>query len=120
MYKLDNTTCSSMQLTCGRWYLPNKDPVQCRYCPSVSDGGDIDGGDSEEDDNDEGDQLTYGRSGTCLTKTLTSAGIFICVDTGGGACGKDDDVGDWDGGLLRFAILCCCFSMRLECWSWSR
>merc|ERR1719431_1121517 len=26
----DNTTCSSMQLTCGRWYLPNKDPVQCR------------------------------------------------------------------------------------------
>merc|ERR1711928_31886 len=30
VYKLDNTTCSSMQLTCGRWYLPNKDPVQCR------------------------------------------------------------------------------------------
>merc|ERR1712013_550169 len=24
VYKLDNTTCSSMQLTCGRWYLPNK------------------------------------------------------------------------------------------------
>merc|ERR1712189_105262 len=30
VYKLDNTTCSSMQLTCGRWYLPNKDTVQCR------------------------------------------------------------------------------------------
>merc|ERR1712181_113253 len=27
VYKLDNTTCSSMQLTCGRWYLPNK--IQC-------------------------------------------------------------------------------------------
>merc|ERR1712013_551253 len=24
VYKLDNTTCSSMQPTCGRWYLPNK------------------------------------------------------------------------------------------------
>ena len=24
-----------MQLTCGRWYLPNKDPVQCRYLHDV-------------------------------------------------------------------------------------
>ena len=44
MYKLDNTTCSSMQLTCGRWYLPNKDPVQCRYLRRVG-GGVADGED---------------------------------------------------------------------------
>ena len=25
----------SMQLTCGRWYLPNKDPVQCRFLHDV-------------------------------------------------------------------------------------
>ena len=32
-----------MQLTCGRWYLPNKDPVQCRYLHGGSGGGEDDG-----------------------------------------------------------------------------
>ena len=54
VYKLDNTTCSSMQLTCGRWYLPNKDPVQCRYPHGGGSGGDddVNVGGSGEDDGD--------------------------------------------------------------------
>ena len=54
MYKLDNTTCSSMQLTCGRWYLPNKDPVQCRYLRRDGGGGD-DGGGGEDGGEDDGE-----------------------------------------------------------------
>ena len=43
-----------MQLTCGRWYLPNKDPVQCRYPHGGGSGGDddVNVGGSGEDDGD--------------------------------------------------------------------